>query len=85
MEYHILLELKNIKGIIQTYNCYAAKDFFVYTLEYPYPCQDMFDYIFERKWLKQTEAKQFLLQIIDIVSLCLAKKYDMVTLKMKIF
>jgi len=70
MELQLLKSVQNVEGVIQLYEYYERTDSFIYILEKPDKCEDLFDFITEKKSLNEDLARQFFEQIVKTVLAC---------------
>lgn len=57
-------KVAHLKGVVQLLDYYERPDSFILVMERPDQVQDLFDYITERGSLTESEARQFLRQIV---------------------
>ena len=57
-------------NIIELLDVFTHEDNFVYVLERPEECSDLFDYIGERDYLAEDEGRQFFTNILDAAIQC---------------
>lgn len=67
MEIHLMQKVARLKGVVRLLDHYERPDSFILVMERPSRVQDLFDYITERGSLTESEARQFLHQIIRTV------------------
>ncbi|EFO15014.2 CAMK/PIM protein kinase [Loa loa] len=70
VEIVLLMECRNIPGVIQMYDWFERSDGFLIVMERPSPCQDLFDYISEHGALDEKIARNFFKQVVDTVKAC---------------
>ena len=70
MELKLLHSVQNVDGVIKLLNFYERNDSFIYVMERPNDCKDMFDFINENKYLEENLARQFFHQIVQTVLAC---------------
>ena len=73
MELKLLHSVQNVEGVIKLLDFYERSDSFIYVMERPSDCKDMFDFITEKKYLPETLARQFFRQIVETVLACHSK------------
>lgn len=71
MEIVLLMECRNILGVIQMYDWFERSDGFLIVMERPSPCQDLFDYISEHGALDEEIARTFFKQVSDVRAIVL--------------
>ena len=70
LELKLLLQAQVVPGVIRLIDFYDKDDHFIYVMEKPEPCQDLFDYITEKGTLKEPLARHFLRQVVQTVIAC---------------
>ena len=70
MELKLLLAVQSVPGVIKLLDFYERSDSFIYVLERPSECRDMFDFITEKKYLEESLARNFFRQIVETVVAC---------------
>eukprot|EP00091_Calanus_sinicus_P001166 TRINITY_DN11126_c0_g3_i2.p1 TRINITY_DN11126_c0_g3~~TRINITY_DN11126_c0_g3_i2.p1 ORF type:complete len:174 (+),score=21.70 TRINITY_DN11126_c0_g3_i2:32-523(+) len=70
MELKLLHSVQTVKGVIQLFDFFEAKDSFIYVMEKPSNSTDLFDYITEHGALKEELAKNFFRQITSTIVAC---------------
>ena len=70
MELKLLLAVQSVPGVIKLLDLYERSDSFIYVLERPSECRDMFDFITEKKYLEESLARNFFRQIVETVVAC---------------
>merc|ERR1712176_66058 len=73
MELKLLNQLQNVEGVIKLLDFFERSDSFIYVMERPSDCKDMFDFITEKKYLEETLARNFFRQIVETVAACHSK------------
>ena len=69
-ELTLLLRVQNVPGVVKIFEFYERKDSFIFIMERPDNVMDLFDFINKEKELSETLARDFFLQVIDIVIGC---------------
>ena len=70
MELRLLHSVQSVPGVIKLLDFYERSDSFIYVLERPSECRDMFDFITEKKYLEESLARNFFRQIVETVVAC---------------
>jgi len=65
-----LLDLQDVRGVIKLLDFYERADSFIYVMEKPENCMDLYDYIDEKKTIDKEVARNFFKQIVDVVAAC---------------
>jgi len=65
-----LMDLQEVRGVIKLLDFYERADSFIFVMEKPVDCMDLFAYIDEKKIIEEPDARNFFRQIIDIVAAC---------------
>ena len=73
MELKLLNQVQNVAGVIKLPDFYERNDSFIYVMERPSDCKDMFDFITEKKCLEESLARSFFRQIVETVAACHSK------------
>jgi len=73
MELKLLHSVQNVDGVIKLLDFYERNDSFIYVMERPSDCKDMFDFITEKKYLEENLARNFFRQIVQTVLACHSK------------
>jgi len=73
MELKLLHSVQNVEGVIKLLDFYERNDSFIYVMERPSDCKDMFDFITEKKYLEEALARNFFRQIVETVLACHSK------------
>jgi len=68
-----LMDLQEVRGVIKLLDFYERADSFIFVMEKPVHCMDLYDYIDEKKIIEEPNARDFFRQIIDIVAACHAR------------
>ena len=70
MELKLLHSVQNVDGVIKLLDFFERSDSFIYVMERPSDCKDMFDFITEKKYLEESLARNFFRQIVETVLAC---------------
>jgi len=73
MELKLLHSVQSVEGVIKLLDFYERNDSFIYVMERPSDCKDMFDFITEKKYLEESLARNFFRQIVATVLACHSK------------
>ena len=73
MELKLLHSVQSVEGVIKLLDFYERNDSFIYVMERPSDCKDMFDFITEKKNLEESLARNFFRQIVATVLACHSK------------
>jgi len=73
MELKLLHAVQNVDGVIKLLDFFERSDSFIYVMERPSDCKDMFDFITEKKYLEESLARNFFRQIVETVAACHSK------------
>ena len=73
MELKLLHAVQNVDGVIKLLDFFERSDSFIYVMERPSDCKDMFDFITEKKCLEESLARNFFRQIVETVAACHSK------------
>jgi len=73
MELKLLHSVQNVSGVIKLLDFFERNDSFIYVMERPSDCKDMFDFITEKKYLEEALARNFFRQIVETVIACHGK------------
>merc|ERR1711978_808426 len=73
MELKLLHSVQSVEGVIKLLDFYERNDSFIYVMERPSDCKDMFDFITEKKYLEENLARNFFRQIVQTVLACHSK------------
>jgi len=68
-ELKLLLGVQDVDGVVKLLDFYERADSFIYVMEKPRDCMDMFDYIDKGK-IDEILARNFFSQIVDTVAGC---------------
>jgi len=70
LELRLLLRVQSVTGVIKLLDFFERKDSFIYVMERPTKCKDMFDFITEKGALEEELAKNFFRQVVSTVIAC---------------
>jgi len=70
LELKLLHKVQGVPGVIRLYDFFERKDSFIYILERPETCKDLFDFITDKGALSEELAKEFLRDIVTTVIAC---------------
>ena len=70
LELKLLHKVQGVSGVIRLYDFFERKDSFIYILERPETCKDLFDFITDKGALSEELAKEFLRDIVTTVIAC---------------
>jgi serine/threonine protein kinase len=70
LELKLLSQVQSISSVIRLYDVYANDNSFLYILEKPDCCKDLFDFINEKGILEEQLAQHFFRQIVETVLAC---------------
>ena len=73
LELKLLHSVQGVEGVIKLLDFYERSDSFIYVMERPSDCKDMFDFITEKKVIKEDLARNFFRQIVETVLACHSK------------
>jgi len=73
MELKLLHSVQGVDGVIKLLDFYERPDSFIYVMERPSDCKDMFDFITEKKVIEEDLARNFFRQIVETVLACHSK------------
>ena len=73
MELKLLLTVQNTEGVVKLLDFYEGENCFMFVMERPAECKDLFDFITDRKYLEETLARNFFRQIVSTVLACHSK------------
>ena len=57
-------------GVIKLLDFYERQDSFIYVMEKPAPCKDLFDFITEKGMLEEQMARNFFRQVVETLIAC---------------
>lgn len=64
MEICLLQRLSHVESVVQLVDFFEKPDSFIVVMERPSPCKDLFDYITEKGFLCEDEARDILIQLL---------------------
>jgi serine/threonine protein kinase len=70
LELKLLSQVQSIPGVIRLLDFYERHDSFIYVMEKPAPCKDLFDFITEKGMLEEQMARNFFRQVVETVIAC---------------
>lgn len=70
LELKLLSQVQSISGIIRLLDFYERHDSFIYVMEKPGTCKDLFDFITEKGVLEEQLARNFFRQVVETVLAC---------------
>lgn len=70
MEIVLMERMAHNKHIIKLLDWYERPDGYIIVMEKPEPCQDLFDFISEKKYLEEDLARTFFWQVLQAVDHC---------------
>ena len=70
LELKLLSQVQSINGIIRLIDFYERHDSFIYVMEKPSHCKDLFDFITEKGCLEEQMARNFFRQVVETVVAC---------------
>ena len=73
LELKLLHSVQGVEGVIKLLDFYERSDSFIYVMERPSDCKDMFDFIIEKKVIEENLARNFFRQIVETVLACHSK------------
>ena len=73
MELKLLLSVQKQEGVVKLLDFYEANNCFIFVMEKPSECKDLFDFITEKKYLEESLARNFFRQIVSTVLACHSK------------
>ena len=73
LELKLLSQVQVVPGVIRLIDFYERHDSFIYVMEKPAPCKDLFDFITEKGMLEEQLARNFFRQVVETVIACHSK------------
>merc|ERR1712110_472659 len=70
LELKLLSQVQVVNGVIKLLDFYERVDSFIYVMEKPSPCKDLFDFITEKGLLEEQLARNFFRQVVETVIAC---------------
>jgi len=70
LELKLLEQVQVVPGVIRLVDFYERVDSFIYVMEKPTPCKDLFDFITEKGLLEEQLARNFFRQVVETVIAC---------------
>jgi len=70
LELKLLSQVQVVPGVIRLVDFYERVDSFIYVMEKPSPCKDLFDFITEKGMLEEQLARNFFRQVVETVIAC---------------
>ena len=70
LELKLLHKVQGVPGVIRLYDFFEKKDSFIYILERPEQCKDLFDFITDKGALSEELAKEFFRDIVATIMAC---------------
>jgi len=70
LELKLLSQVQVVPGVIRLVDFYERVDSFIYVMEKPSPCKDLFDFITEKGLLEEQLARNFFRQVVETVIAC---------------
>ena len=70
LELKLLSQVQVVPGVIRLIDFYERHDSFIYVMEKPAPCKDLFDFITEKGMLEEQLARNFFRQVVETVMAC---------------
>lgn len=70
LELKLLHSVQSIQGVIRILDFYERADSFIYVMERPSNCKDLFDYITEKGVLEEQVARNYFRQVVETVIAC---------------
>lgn len=64
VEICLLQRLSHVQSVVQLIDFFEKPDSFIIVMERPSPCKDLFDYITEKGFLSEDEARDILIQLL---------------------
>ena len=73
LELKLLSQVQVVPGVIRLLDFYERHDSFIYVMDKPSPCEDLFDFITENRQLEEQLARNFFRQVVETVIACHSK------------
>ena len=73
LELKLLSQVQVVPGVIRLLDFYERHDSFIYVMDKPSPCKDLFDFITENRQLEEQLARNFFRQVVETVIACHSK------------
>ena len=73
LELKLLLSVQSQEGVVKLLDFYEANNCFIFVMEKPAECKDLFDFITEKRYLEESLARNFFRQIVTTVLACHSK------------
>jgi len=70
LELKLLHSVQAVSGVIKILDFYERQDSFIYVMERPNNCKDLFDYITEKGVLEEQLARNFFRQVVETILAC---------------
>ena len=70
LELELLMKVQNVPGVIHLYEYFVRNDSFIYIMERPTRCRDLFDHITKHTVIEENIARSFFRQIVEIIRAC---------------
>ena len=70
LELKLLQKVQGVPRVIKLYDYFENKDWFIYIMERPEQCKDLFDFITENGALSEDLAKEFFRDIVATIMAC---------------
>ena len=70
LELKLLHSVQSIQGVIRLLDFYERAVFFLYVMERPSNCKDLFAYITEKGFLEEHVASDYFRQVVETVIAC---------------
>ena len=63
-------KVQNVTGVIGLFDFYETTDSFIYVMEKPSTCMDLYDYICKKTFIGENLAHEFFYQVLETVIGC---------------
>ena len=70
LELKLLHKVQGVPGVIRLYDFFEKKDSFIYILERPEQCKDLFDFITDKGALSEDLAREFFREVVSTIIAC---------------